>query len=219
MVERKSSGPLRPWRRFRARRTASLRVSGWMARRSDASSSRVACMKSMSSGSGLRNDRASASVPRSATSRRRISSSISLRRLSSAGLVLVAGQALLERRQCPRVRPGGRPPSAAPGHRRGRGSAASGTGSRCRPPAGPAPSRRTGSPPGGPARRSGPRWRSSGPGRASRPAPRGSAPPRPRHPGAAPGRRPAASRRSRSGRSASPPSSASMSYCGPRREK
>ena len=27
-VERKSSGPLRPWRRLRARRTASLRVSG-----------------------------------------------------------------------------------------------------------------------------------------------------------------------------------------------
>ena len=86
MVDRKSSGPLRPWRRLRARRTASLRVSGWMARRSDASSSRVACMKSISSGRGLRSDRARASVPRSATSRRRISSSSSRRSRSRRAL-------------------------------------------------------------------------------------------------------------------------------------
>ena len=32
MVARKSSGPLRPWRRLRASRTASLRDSGWRAR-------------------------------------------------------------------------------------------------------------------------------------------------------------------------------------------
>ena len=51
---RKSSGPLRPWRRLRASRTASLRVSGAMALRRATSSSRLACMKSMSSGSGLR---------------------------------------------------------------------------------------------------------------------------------------------------------------------
>ena len=78
-VERKSSGPLRPWRRLRASRTASLRDSGASDLRRATSSSRVACMTSMSSGSGLRIDLASASLPRSATSRRRISSSISLR--------------------------------------------------------------------------------------------------------------------------------------------
>ena len=50
-----------------------------MARRSAAISSRVACMKSTSSGSGLRSVRAIASTPRSATRRRRISASISFR--------------------------------------------------------------------------------------------------------------------------------------------
>ena len=54
-------------------------------------------MKSMSSGSGLRNVLAIASAPRSATSRRRISASTSLRSLSMPGLVLVLDQPLLER--------------------------------------------------------------------------------------------------------------------------
>ena len=110
-------GPLRPWRRLRARRTASLRVRGWMARRSEASSSRVACMKSISSGRGLRRERASASVPRSATSRRRISSSSSRRQAVEAALELVAGQPLLERRSAaPRARRRVPSPSTARGH-------------------------------------------------------------------------------------------------------
>ena len=72
------------------------------------SSSRVACMTSMSSGSGLRSDLARASAPRSATSRRRISVSISRRSWSMPGLELVPHQALLEvgqrapRRRSPR---------------------------------------------------------------------------------------------------------------------
>ena len=81
-VFRKSSGPFRPWRRLRASRTANFRDSGWSAPRNATSSSLVACMKSMSSGSGLRSDLASASLPRSATNRRRISFSISWRSLS-----------------------------------------------------------------------------------------------------------------------------------------
>ena len=78
-MERKSSGPFRPCRRLRASRTASLRDRGTRALRRATSSSRVACMTSMSSGRGLRNDLARASLPRSATSRRRISFSISAR--------------------------------------------------------------------------------------------------------------------------------------------
>ena len=86
MVARKSSGPLRPWRRLRARRTASLRDSGCSTRCSMASSSRVACMTSMSSGSGLRTERASASAPRSSTRRRRISVSTARRNFSMRAL-------------------------------------------------------------------------------------------------------------------------------------
>ena len=55
-------------------------------------------MKSMSSGSGLRSVRAMASTPRSATSRRRISASISFFSCLDAGLELVALEPLLERR-------------------------------------------------------------------------------------------------------------------------
>jgi hypothetical protein len=77
IVLRKSSGPLRPWRRLRARRAANFRVSGWSALRNASISSRLACMKSTSSGSGLRSVLAIASMPRSATRRRRISASIS----------------------------------------------------------------------------------------------------------------------------------------------
>ena len=57
----------------------SLRDNGASDLRRATSSSRVACITSMSSGSGLRIDFASASLPRSATSRRRISFSISFR--------------------------------------------------------------------------------------------------------------------------------------------
>ena len=151
-MDRKSSGPLRPCRRLRASRTASLRDSGCSDLRRATSSSRVACMTSMSSGSGLRSDLARASLPRSATSRRRISFSISCRswsirawnssrssRSSSGGegdrrRAVRSGAVVVERR---RGRPGPRP-SAAPAPRRGRGSAGSGRGSRSRPPAGPA---------------------------------------------------------------------------------
>ena len=74
---RKSSGPLRPWRRLRVRRAASLRVSGYSAFFSDCISSREACMNSTSSGSGLRSVLAIALGTASATSRRRISASTS----------------------------------------------------------------------------------------------------------------------------------------------
>src|SRR4030095_7598509 len=70
-----------------------------MALRSAAISSRLACMKSTSSGSGLRSVRAMASTPRSATSRRRVSASLSLRSVVGPGLVLVALEALLEGRE------------------------------------------------------------------------------------------------------------------------
>ena len=76
-VLRKSSGPLRPLRRLRVRRAAILRVSGYSAFLRFAISSRLACMNSTSSGSGLRRVFAMASAPRSATSLRRISASIS----------------------------------------------------------------------------------------------------------------------------------------------
>ena len=74
---RRSTGPRRRRRRLRARRTASFRLSGRRARSSWAISSRFACMTSRSSGRGLRTDLASASAPRSSTSRSRISRSIS----------------------------------------------------------------------------------------------------------------------------------------------
>ena len=97
---RKSSGPLRPWRRLRARRAASLRVSGYSALLQRSASRRAtACMNSTSSGSGLRSVLAIASTPRSATSRRRISASISFLNCSMRLVVLVVLEPLLERRQ------------------------------------------------------------------------------------------------------------------------
>ena len=78
-VWRKSSVPRLRRRRRWASRAASARVSGSIARWSCCISSRDACMKSTSSGSGLRSVRAIASTPRSATSRRRISASTSSR--------------------------------------------------------------------------------------------------------------------------------------------
>ncbi len=81
-MARKSNGPLRLCFRFRARRAASFLVSGCIALRMFAISSREACMKSTSSGSGLRSVFAIASTPLSATSLRRISDSISFFRSS-----------------------------------------------------------------------------------------------------------------------------------------
>ncbi len=67
-----------------------------MARWSASISSRDACMKSTSSGSGLRSVRAIASTPRSATRRRRISASTSSLQVPQAGLELLLGEALGE---------------------------------------------------------------------------------------------------------------------------
>ena len=158
MVARKSSGPLRPWRRLRASRTASLRDSGWRTRCSMASSSRVACMTSMSSGRGLRTERASASAPAVLDQAAPDLGLDGAAELLDAGLVLVGGQALLQvgQRAAGRARLGLRP-SAAPARRRGRGSAACGRGSRCRRPGARAPCRRSGR-------------RRCGPPRSSRPA-------------------------------------------------
>ena len=139
-------------------------------------------MKSTSSGSGLRSVLAIASTPRSATSRRRISASISFlncsMRISYSSLL----EPLLERRQLAADLLAAGLHQLLEHRRRGRGSAACGTGSTCRRPAGPAPCRRSAARPGGPGPASAPRRRSSAPGSAARPAPRASASPSPRRP-------------------------------------
>ena len=97
-------------------------------------------MKSTSSGSGLRSVLAIASTPRSATSRRRISASISFlscsmrSSYSSCSSRSSSGvSSPLDLRRCGLLH------QLARAGRRGRGSAACGTGSTCRRPGGPAP--------------------------------------------------------------------------------
>ena len=70
-------------------------------------------MKSTSSGKGLRSDRARASTPRSATSRRRISASIS-RRSSSIRALYSSSSSRCSRAVSLRGGPGGAPPWAPP---------------------------------------------------------------------------------------------------------
>ena len=114
-------------------------------------SSREACMKSTSSGSGLRSVLAIASTPRSATSRRRISASISFLSCSMRSRTRRCSRRSSSGGQLAADLLAGRPPSASRACRRGRGSAACGRGSRCRRPGGRAPCRRSAARPGGPA--------------------------------------------------------------------
>ena len=236
-VERKSSGPLRPWRRLRARRTASLRESGWSDLRSATSSSRVACITSMSSGSGLRSDLARASLPRSATSRRRISFSISWRswsmrdwyssrssRSSSAVSVAIGSPRL--RGRVVVERGGGGPgrlhqPVQHPVEVEVPQRPVEVVGPPHRAARPPCP--RSGTPPGGPRRPPWRRWPRAAPCTAGRPAPRGSSPPgrRRRRPGPGPVGRPSRPSRPSSASEPAPESSPSSSirYSGPRSEK
>ena len=170
MVARKSSGPFGRWRRRRASRTASLRVSGRRARLQGGELVPGGVHHVELLGEGLAQrpgpgprrpgprPAGAGSRPRPPDAGRRPGPLYS----SPGQALLEAGSAALGR---PRPGRGLRSGARAPG--RGRGSAASGTGSRCPPRAGPARCRRTGSPLGGRAPASSARRPGAAPGSSS----------------------------------------------------